>query len=206
LCSRSLLITGEILLVDGRLAIRRNDGCQRAPQSGDHGSRRGDPVGERRPDELGQLINGRSAAGPITAFDPREFMVRFACEARDFDATRWIDLRRARRMGRFAQLVVAAARQAEADAGLLVERESDRVGASVATAMGGLQAFEDCCATLRERGPNRVNPFSIPTIIPNMGARPGSRSSSEHVARSAPSAPPVRPRRWRSARVWTRFG
>jgi 3-oxoacyl-[acyl-carrier-protein] synthase II len=69
-------------------------------------------------------------------------MVRFACEARDFDATRWIEHRRARRMGRFAQLVVAAARQAEADAGLLVERESDRVGASVATAMGSLQAFE----------------------------------------------------------------
>jgi 3-oxoacyl-[acyl-carrier-protein] synthase II len=116
------------------------------------------------------LIGGRSAAGPITAFDPREFMVRFACEARDFDPTRWIEPRQARRMGRFAQLVVAAARQAEADAGLGVEQESDRVGASVATAMGGLEAFEDCCATLSERGPGRVNPFSIPAIIPNMGA------------------------------------
>jgi 3-oxoacyl-[acyl-carrier-protein] synthase II len=82
------------------------------------------------------LVSGRSAAGPITAFDPREFMVKFACEAGDFDPTRWIEHRRARRMGRFAQLVVAAARQAEADAGLEVEKESDRVGASVATAMG----------------------------------------------------------------------
>ncbi len=128
-----------------------------------------------------RLIGGRSAAGAITAFDPREFMVRFACEAKDFDPTRWIEHRQARRMGRFAQLVVAAARQAEADAGLAVERESDRVGASVATAMGGLQAFQECCDTLIERGPERVNPFSIPMIIPNMG-------------------------RWRSARVWTRFG
>jgi 3-oxoacyl-[acyl-carrier-protein] synthase II len=117
-----------------------------------------------------RLLGGRSAAGPITAFDPREFTVRFACEAKDFDPTRWIEPRQARRMGRFAQLVVAAARQAETDAGLAVEEESDRVGASVATAMGGLQAFEDCCDTLIERGPERVNPFSIPTIIPNMGA------------------------------------
>jgi len=117
-----------------------------------------------------RVTGGRSAAGPITAFDPREFMVRFACEAKDFDPTRWIEHRQVRRMGRFAQLVVAAARQAEADAGLEVEKESDRIGASVATAMGGLQAFEDCCFTLSERGPERVNPFSIPSIIPNMGA------------------------------------
>jgi 3-oxoacyl-[acyl-carrier-protein] synthase II len=117
-----------------------------------------------------RLIGGRCGAGPITAFDPREFMVRFACEANDFGPTRWIEHRRARRMGRFAQLVVAAARQAEADAGLEVEKESERVGAAVATAMGGLQAFQDCCDTLSDRGPERVNPFSIPTIIPNMGA------------------------------------
>ncbi len=117
-----------------------------------------------------RLIDGRSAAGPITAFDPREFMVRFACEAKDFDPTRWIEHKRARRMDRFAQLVVAAARQAEADAWLEIEKESDRVGVSVATSMGGLQAFQDCCDTLIERGPDRVNPFAIPMIIPNMGA------------------------------------
>jgi 3-oxoacyl-[acyl-carrier-protein] synthase II len=101
-----------------------------------------------------RLIGGCSGAGPITAFDPTEFMVRFACEAKEFDPARWIEHRQARRMGRFAQLVVAAAREAEADAGLEVEKESDRIGASVATAMGGLQAFEDCCATLSERAPS----------------------------------------------------
>jgi 3-oxoacyl-[acyl-carrier-protein] synthase II len=117
-----------------------------------------------------RLIAGRSAAGPITAFDPREFMVRFACEAKDFDPTRWIEHRQARRMDRFAQLAVAAARQAEADAGLEIEKEFDRVGASVATAMGGMAAFQDACATLIERGFDRVSPFSIPMIIPNMAA------------------------------------
>ena len=107
---------------------------------------------------------------PATSRRTREFKVRFACEAQDFDPTRWIERRQARRTDRFAQLVVAAARQAEGDARLEVEKESDRVGASVASAMGGLQAFQDCSTTLNERGPERVNPFSIPMIIPNMGA------------------------------------
>ncbi len=117
-----------------------------------------------------RLIGGRSAAGAISAFDASGFPVRFACEAKDFDPTQLIEHRQARRMDRFAQLIVVAARQAEADAGLEIEKESDRVGASVATAMGGLQAFQDCCDTLIERGPGRVSPFSLPSIIPNMGA------------------------------------
>jgi 3-oxoacyl-[acyl-carrier-protein] synthase II len=117
-----------------------------------------------------RLIAGRSAAGPITAFDARGFTVRFACEATDFDPTRWINHRQARRMGRFAQLVVAAARQAEADAQLELESEAHRVGVSVGSAMGGLHDFELCCETLIEQGPERVNPFAIPMIVPNMGA------------------------------------
>ena len=117
-----------------------------------------------------RLIAGRSAAGPITAFDSSGFTVRFACEAKDFDPTRWINYRQARRMGRFAQLVVAAARQAEADAQLELENEADRVGASIGSAMGGLHDFELCCETLIEQGPERVNPFAIPMIVPNMGA------------------------------------
>jgi 3-oxoacyl-[acyl-carrier-protein] synthase II len=52
----------------------------------------------------------------------------------------------------------------------VIEKESERVGASVATAMGGLKSFEDCCDTLIERGPDRVNPFSPLAMIPNMGA------------------------------------
>jgi 3-oxoacyl-[acyl-carrier-protein] synthase II len=117
-----------------------------------------------------RLVAGGSAAGPITAFDTSGYMVTFACEAKGFEPTRWIEQRRARRMDRFAQMIVAAARQAQADAGLEIEQECDRIGASVASAMGGLKAFEDCYDTLVGRGPERVNPFSIPEIIPNMGA------------------------------------
>src|SRR5205807_2219920 len=80
------------------------------------------------------------------------------------------DRKQARRMGRFGQIVVAAARQAEADSGLDISKEQDRVGASIATGIGGLKSYQDCYDILITRGPDRVNPFAIPCIIPNMGA------------------------------------
>jgi 3-oxoacyl-[acyl-carrier-protein] synthase II len=116
------------------------------------------------------LTDGRSGAGEITQFDSSDYAVHFACEVKGFDPTEYIDRKQARRMDRFAHLIVAAARQAEADAGLSIADESDRIGAAVATGIGGLKAFQDCHSELLERGPDRVNPFSIPEIIPNMGA------------------------------------
>jgi 3-oxoacyl-[acyl-carrier-protein] synthase II len=116
------------------------------------------------------LVAGRSGAGEITQFDSSGYAVHFACEVKDFDPTEYIDRKQARRMDRFAHLIVAAARQAQADSGLAIESESDRVGAAIATGIGGLKAFQDCHSELLERGPDRVNPFSIPEIIPNMGA------------------------------------
>src|SRR5205085_1076888 len=68
------------------------------------------------------------------------------------------------------QLILAAARQAEADAGLEIGTDADRIGASIATGIGGIKSFQDCYDTLIQRGPDRVNPFAIPCIIPNMGA------------------------------------
>jgi 3-oxoacyl-[acyl-carrier-protein] synthase II len=73
-------------------------------------------------------------------------------------------------MDRFAQLILAAARQAEADSGIDIGADGDRVGASIATGIGGIKSFQDCYDTLLARGPDRVNPFAIPCIIPNMGA------------------------------------
>ncbi|MBA2474663.1 MAG: beta-ketoacyl-ACP synthase II [Actinobacteria bacterium] len=116
------------------------------------------------------LIAGRASAAPITAFDATEYPVTFACELKDFDPAAWIERKQARRMDRFSQMVLAAARQAEQDSGLDVAAAPDRVGVSVATGIGGLKSFQDCYHTLIDRGPDRVNPFSIPAIIPNMGA------------------------------------
>jgi 3-oxoacyl-[acyl-carrier-protein] synthase II len=128
------------------------------------------PLGNDLRSSWDALIRGESGAGPITHFDASEYPVTFACEVKDFNPSEWIDHKQARRMDRFAQLIVAAARQAEQDCGLDVSAEADRVGAAIATGIGGLTSFQDCHDTLRDRGPDRVNPFAIPSIIPNMGA------------------------------------
>jgi 3-oxoacyl-[acyl-carrier-protein] synthase II len=128
------------------------------------------PLGNSAEASWDNLVAGKSGAGEITAFDAGEYPVHFACELKDFDPEAWIERKQARRMDRFAQMIVAAAIQARDDAGLDIESEADRIGASIATGIGGLKAFQDCYDTLLERGPDRVNPFSIPQIIPNMGA------------------------------------
>src|SRR5581483_166367 len=128
------------------------------------------PLGNDVATSWKNLTDGVSGAAPIAQFDPDGYFVKFACELKDFEPTNWIEYKTARRMDRFAQMVVAAARMAEADCGIDIAADSDRIGAAVATGIGGLQSFQDCHTQLRERGPDRVNPFSIPAIIPNLGA------------------------------------
>jgi 3-oxoacyl-[acyl-carrier-protein] synthase II len=128
------------------------------------------PLGNDVESSWSSLLAGECGAAEITLFDHTDYAVHFACELKEFDPTVWIDRKRARRMDRFAQMILAAARQAEDDSGIDIANEPERVGASVATGIGGLKSFQDCYDVLKERGPDRVNPFSIPSIIPNMGA------------------------------------
>src|ERR687896_1552327 len=128
------------------------------------------PLGNDPESTWANLVAGESGAGPITRFDASEYSVRFACEASDFDPTTWIERKQARRMDRFSQLALSAARMAEADSGISIAAAPDRVGAAVATGIGGLKSFEDCLQVLIERGPDRTSPFSIIQIIPNMAA------------------------------------
>jgi 3-oxoacyl-[acyl-carrier-protein] synthase II len=128
------------------------------------------PLGNDIETTWANLTAGKSGANRITSFDTTGYAVDFACELKDFTPSDWIEHKQARRMDRFAQMITAAARQAESDSGLDVGPEADRVGAAIATGIGGLKAFQDCYDQLLERGPDRVNPFSIPEIIPNMGA------------------------------------
>jgi 3-oxoacyl-[acyl-carrier-protein] synthase II len=128
------------------------------------------PLGNDVETSWDNLTTGRSGAADIKGFDASEYPVHFACELKDFEPSDWIEKKQARRMDRFAQMIVAAAIQARDDAGLDIEADADRIGGSIATGIGGLKAFQDCFETLLERGPDRVNPFSIPQIIPNMGA------------------------------------
>jgi len=128
------------------------------------------PLGNDVESSWQALVAGESGAAEITAFDHSDYGVHFACELKEFDPTTWIDRKRARRMDRFAQMILAAARQGEEDSGIEIAQAPERFGASIATGIGGLRSFQDCHEVLRSRGPDRVNPFSIPSIIPNMGA------------------------------------
>jgi 3-oxoacyl-[acyl-carrier-protein] synthase II len=128
------------------------------------------PLGNDVPTTWSRLLAGESGAGEITGFDHEEYNVHFACELKDFDPTQWIDRKAARRMDRFAQMILAAARHAESDSGVNVSAEPERFGASIATGIGGLHSYQQCYHGLLTKGPDRVSPFSIPSIIPNMGA------------------------------------
>jgi len=128
------------------------------------------PLGNDVPTSWSRLVAGDAGASEITAFDHTNYNVHFACELKEFDPTQWIDRKAARRMDRFAQMILAAARQAEADSGVDIAAEPDRFGASIATGIGGLHSYQECYHVLLTKGPDRVSPFSIPSIIPNMGA------------------------------------
>src|SRR5581483_11060702 len=128
------------------------------------------PLGNDVQTSWSRLLAGESGAAEITAFDHSDYNVHFACELKEFDPTVWVDRKSARRMDRFAQMILAAARQAEADSGVDVSEAPDRYGASIATGIGGLHSYQECYHVLLTKGPDRVSPFSIPSIIPNMGA------------------------------------
>src|SRR5882757_4150040 len=128
------------------------------------------PLGNDVETSWSRLVAGESGAAEITAFDHTDYNVHFACELKDFDPTVWVDRKASRRMDRFTQMILAAARQAESGSGVDVSSDPVRCGASIATGIGGLQSYQECYHVLLTRGPDRVSPFSIPSIIPNMGA------------------------------------
>src|ERR687887_2563208 len=114
------------------------------------------PLGNDIETSWRNLLAGESGAAPITYFDPSDFPVHFACELKDFDPTQWIERKQARRMDRFAHVILAAARQAEVDSGIDIAAEPDRVGASIATGIGGIKSFPDFYNNLNARGPGRL--------------------------------------------------
>jgi 3-oxoacyl-[acyl-carrier-protein] synthase II len=130
------------------------------------------PLGLDRETTWEGIASGRSGAGPVTLFDASEHPVRIACEVKGFDPETALDRKTARRTDRFAQLAVAASREAVADAGLDIEAhpEPQRIGVSVAAAIGGLGTIERAFTHLFESGPDRMNPFWITALIPNMAA------------------------------------
>ena len=128
------------------------------------------PLGIGREEMWRSVSEGRSGAGLITLFDASDWPVRMACEADGFDPHDFMDRRVARRMDRFAQFAVAAARMAVADAGLPIDRDGEGIGAIIGNGGSGSTSREEQHTVLLERGPDRISPFAIPLSVANMGA------------------------------------
>ena len=113
----------------------------------------------------------RIGFAPITRFDASGYKCGLAAEVKDFQPEDHMDKKSVRRMELFCQFAVAAAGEAMGDAGLNMEREDPfRVGCSIGSGIGSLQAIEREYGKLLEKGPSRVGPLFVPMMISNMAA------------------------------------
>lgn len=117
-----------------------------------------------------RILAGEGGVVAIDRFDTDGFPVRIAAQAPGFDASNYFEPKEARRTDKYIQYAVAASLEAVAHAGLQIENRAERVGVVIGTAMGGLETFEDGVRTLSTRGPNRVSPFFIPMMLPDMAS------------------------------------
>ena len=124
------------------------------------------PVGVGREACWNALLEGRSGAGQITAFDTEAFSVKIGAEVKDFDPGEIVDLKERKKTDRYAQFALVAAEEALAQAGFLEEPpDGERTGVIIGSGIGGMWSFENNHRALVERGPRRVSPFFIPMMI-----------------------------------------
>src|SRR5688572_3677330 len=117
------------------------------------------------------LIAGQSGVRRISLFDPSDFASQIGAEVRDWDPALHMDPKEARRNDRYTHFGFVAAKQAVADASLEMGREDpDRVGVMIGSGIGGMFTFETQLKVMGERGPRKVSPFTIPSLIGNMCA------------------------------------
>ena len=126
------------------------------------------PIGNNVDETWKSALAGKSGAGPITLFDASLFKTQFACEVKNFDPSDHFDRKEERKLDRYSQLAIVAAKEAIADSGLDFEKENlDRIGVIFSAGIGGIKTFEEevgYYAKNKEKGP-RFNPFFIPKMI-----------------------------------------
>ena len=131
------------------------------------------PVGNTPQEMWENLLKGVSGAGPITHFDTTNFKTKFACEVKNLNMEDYLDRKEARKMDRYTQLALIAAKQAVEDCGWNLEQEDkDRIGVVFGVGIGGIKTFEEevgYYATHKEQGP-KFNPFFIPKMIADIAA------------------------------------
>ncbi|HEX8202621.1 MAG TPA: beta-ketoacyl-ACP synthase II [Isosphaeraceae bacterium] len=117
------------------------------------------------------LCEGRSGVGPLTLFDTTHFKVHFGGQVRDFQPEVLFGVKESRRLDRFAQFALSASQAAVQDAGIEFETlRADRCGVYIGSGIGGLSEFESQHATMLERGPAKISPFTIPKLMVNAGS------------------------------------
>ena len=129
------------------------------------------PIGNNVEEFWNGLKEKKVGIGPITYFDTADYKAKLAGEVKDFDPKQHMDPKAAKRMEKFCQFAVCAAKEAIEDAGLNMEQEDPfRVGVSVGSGIGSLQSVEREYSKMLQKGPNRVNPLLVPLMISNMAA------------------------------------
>lgn len=127
------------------------------------------PIGNDAKTTWDNALKGVNGIDKITRIDTDDYNVHLAGELKDFNIEDHIDRKEARRMDRFTQYAVVAAREAVKDAQLNInEKNADRIGVWIGSGIGGMETFETAHTQLVERGPRRVSPFFVPMLIPDM--------------------------------------
>ncbi|BGE82895.1 beta-ketoacyl-ACP synthase II [Staphylococcus petrasii] len=127
------------------------------------------PIGNDSHSSWENALKGVNGIDTITRVDTEDYNVHLAGELKDFNIEDHMEKKEARRMDRFTQYAVVAARQAVEDAKLTINDDNaDRIGVWIGSGIGGMETFEVAHTTLQKKGPRRVSPFFVPMLIPDM--------------------------------------
>ena len=131
------------------------------------------PLGNSVEETWKNLLAGKSGAAPITSFDTTNFKTKFACEVKNLDVNAYLDRKEARKMDRYTQLALIAAKQAVEDSAMDLEKEDkNRIGVVFGVGIGGIKTFEEEVKYfgVHEADGPKFNPFFIPKMIADIAA------------------------------------
>jgi 3-oxoacyl-[acyl-carrier-protein] synthase II len=127
------------------------------------------PVGLDVASTWDAIVHGRSGVALVERFDTSDLDVKIGGEVKNFDPTTYMDRKEARRMDRFLHLGIVAAQEALRDSELKIgAHNAEQVGVLVGSGIGGIQTIVDAAIVLHTRGPDRVSPFVVPMMLPDM--------------------------------------
>lgn len=128
------------------------------------------PIGNNVEDYWNSLIQGKSGAKKVDLFDVSEYTTQIAAYPTNFDPLLYMDKKDARRMSKFIIYALAASEQAIQHSGLDISSNADRIGVEIGSGIGGIQILEEMAIALKEKGPSKVSPFTVPMMIADMAA------------------------------------